>query len=146
MKMNTILKLLRFWPPYWGAGVRVLSITPDLSELVVEMKLGLLNKNYMGTHFGGSLYSMVDPFYCLMLIHHLGKEYVVWDKAASIDFLKASKLPVRAEFKLTPEFISEIKARVAREGKILPELKVNIVDRDGVLVATVSKTLYIRSR
>lgn len=34
---------------------------------------------------------MTDPFFMLMLIHILGKEFVVWDKAAHIDFIKPSQ-------------------------------------------------------
>jgi hypothetical protein len=68
---------MNLWPPFRGAGVRVRHIAPDWREAHVELKFGLLNRNYVGTHFGGSLYAMTDPFYMLMLIHLLGPDYVV---------------------------------------------------------------------
>ena len=43
------------------------------------MKLSLRNQNYVGSHFGGGLFSMTDPFYMLMLMNVLGSEYLVWD-------------------------------------------------------------------
>ncbi len=72
--MNTrIFRLLRFWPPYLGAGVRVVEFDPGLTHMKIAMKLRFWNRNYVGTHLGGSLYSMVDPFYMLMLMHNLGR-------------------------------------------------------------------------
>ena len=74
---------MNLWPPYLGAGIRVRSIAADWSEASVELRLGLLNRNYVGTHFGGSLFAMTDPFYALLLMHRLGERYLVWDQAAS---------------------------------------------------------------
>lgn len=72
----------RFYVPFVGAGIRVTKVTPDFRQMEVKMKLKWYNKNYVGTHYGGSIYSMTDPFYMLMLIQILGKDYFVWDKAA----------------------------------------------------------------
>ena len=80
--------MLNIYPPYWGTGIVVSKVAPDFTEIVVQMKKRFYNRNYVDTHFGGSLYSMVDPFYMLMLINILGKDYVVWDKSAFIDFVK----------------------------------------------------------
>ena len=70
---------MNLWPPFLGAGIRVRHIAPDWSEVRVELRQGLLNRNYVGTHYGGSLFSMTDPFYALMLMHLLGSRYLVWD-------------------------------------------------------------------
>ena len=75
---------MNVWPPFAGAGIRVVRLDADWRAIDVEMKLRFWNSNYVGTHYGGSLYSMTDPFYMLMLIENLGREYVVWDKAATI--------------------------------------------------------------
>src|SRR5438445_11192541 len=81
------------------------------------MRLTLWNKNYVGVHFGGSLFSMTDPFYMLMLAANLGDEFVVWDKAASIRYRKPGKGRVRAEFRLTGEKLAEIRGVGAAEGR-----------------------------
>ena len=47
---------LNLYPPYLLAGVRVTSIAPDWRELHVSLKLRWFNRNFRGTHFGGSLY------------------------------------------------------------------------------------------
>ena len=78
---------LNLWPPFRGAGIRVRHIAQDWSEARVELRAGPLKRNFVGTHYGGSLFSMTDPFYALMLMHRLGGQYLVWDQAASIDFI-----------------------------------------------------------
>ena len=88
MNVYRILKLIRFWPPYLGAGIYIRSFEKPLNQIVVGMKLSRRNTNYVGTHFGGNLYSLCDPWFMFILMHHLGADYTVWDKAASIDFIK----------------------------------------------------------
>ena len=82
---------MNLWFPFLGAGIRVTRLQSDWKAIDVEMKLRSWNSNYVGTHYGGSLYSMTDPFYMLMLIENLGRDYIVWDKAATIRFRKPGK-------------------------------------------------------
>lgn len=138
--------LLNIYPPYLGAGVRVRRVAPDFREVVVEMPLRFFNRNYVGTHFGGSLYAMVDPFYMLMLIKNLGPDYIVWDKAANIDFVKPGRGTVRAHFQLEDKVIQEIKERVKNGGKYLPTFTVQVTDSQGDVVAVVEKVLYVRKK
>jgi hypothetical protein len=94
---------INLYPPYLGSAVRITHISEDFRDVEVEMPLRFYNKNYFGTHFGGSLYSMCDPFYVLMLANILGKDYIVWDKAAAIRFKKPGKGLMKASFHLTEE-------------------------------------------
>ena len=82
-KSHALRRWINFWPPFLGAGIRIQYIAPDMKSVDVEMKLHFWNANYVGTHFGGSLFAMTDPFYMLMLIANLGSDYIVWDKAAT---------------------------------------------------------------
>ncbi|MDD1012439.1 DUF4442 domain-containing protein [Pseudomonas rubra] len=136
--------LLNIYPPYLGAGIRVLSISPDLRHIRVRMGLGWFNRNYVGTQFGGSLYSMVDPFYMLMLMELLGREYIVWDKAAAIDFVSPGKGPVFADLRIDDALLDDIRQHTAGGKKYLPRLQVDVRDAAGELVARVDKTLYVR--
>ena len=138
--------LLNLYPPYLGAGVHVRYVSTDFREVVVEMPLRFFNRNYVGTHFGGSLYAMVDPFYMLMLIRNLGPDYIVWDKAASIDFVKPGRGTVRAHFRIDEKIIREIKEKVKDGGKFLPTFTVDITDSEGNVVARVEKVLYVRRK
>lgn len=146
MQKRHILKFLNLWPPYLGAGVRLKRIDADMRAIDVEMKLRFWNSNYVGSHFGGSLFSMVDPFYMLMLIENLGRDYVVWDKSASIRFRKPAKGTVRAEFRLTEAQLDEIRQKVAEQPKYEPVSSIEIKDAAGTVVAEVEKVLHIRRR
>jgi acyl-coenzyme A thioesterase PaaI-like protein len=135
---------MNFWPPFRGAGIRVRHIADDWSEACVELSAGRLRRNFVGTHYGGSLFSMTDPFYALMLIHRLGDRYLVWDQAASIDFVAPGRGPVTAVFLLNEPQIQAIRAQAAAGRKVLPQFDVEVKDEAGVLVARVRKTLYVR--
>ena len=144
-RMSRLLRLeLNLYPPYLGAGIRVREISPDFRRVRVRMGLGWYNRNYVRTQFGGSLYSMTDPFFMLMLMQLLGRDYIVWDKAASIDFISPGKGPVHAEFRIDDELLAQIRQHTADGDKYLPELRVEVRDDEGTLVAIVHKTLYIR--
>lgn len=141
-------RLLRFglnlYPPYLGAGVRVRHISADFREVRVKMGLNLFNRNYVGTQFGGSLYSMTDPFFMLMLMENLGRDYIVWDKAANIEFVSPGKGAVYAEFRIDQRLLDDIREHTAAGGKYLPRLHAEVRDGEGTLVARVQKTLYVR--
>ena len=139
-------RAINLYAPYLGAGVHVSDISDDYRYLRVEMSLRWYNRNYVGTHFGGSLYSMVDPFYMLMLIENLGPDYIVWDKAASIDFIKPGTGTVSATFTLTETMLTQIREATANGDKTLPVWPVEVTDSAGEVVARIDKTLYIRRK
>ncbi len=145
-KKSTLLKWMSYWPPFFGAGIRIREISDDFTLVRVEMRLRFWNRNYVGTHFGGSLYSMVDPFYMLMLIENLGRDYIVWDKAASIRFIKPGRGRVSAIFSLSSEEILSVRGRVDSAGKTEIDFQVQIRDDSGAVVSEVSKTIYIRKK
>ncbi len=138
--------MLSTFAPYLGAGIKVTKVAEDFSAATVELRQHWYNTNYVGTHFGGSLYSMVDPHYMLLLMRRLGKGYIVWDKSASIDFIRPGKGTVRAHFELTDERVEEIRRMTAGGDKYLPEWDIDILDESGELVARVHKVLYVRKK
>lgn len=136
--------LLNIYGPYVGAGVKIKTISEDFRFVRVEMPLRWYNANYFRTHFGGSLYAMTDPIYVFMLINNLGDNYIVWDKAAEIQFRSPGKGRVWCEFRLTAEHIAEIKALTDANTKYEPKFTIEVFDEAGKLVASVLKTLYVR--
>ena len=140
-----LIRLLNVYPPYLGAGVHVRA-SKDLRTFEVRMKLRWWNRNYVGTQFGGSLYSMCDPFFMLILFEALGRDYVVWDKAATIRFRRPGKGRVSAKFHIPQETIDEIRAAADAQGKTEPVFQVDVVDEEGRLIAEVEKTLYVRRK
>src|SRR3982750_1570314 len=143
---DRFLKVMRFYPPYLGAGVSVTHVAKDLSSLEVELKLSPWNRNFVGTQFGGSLFSMCDPFFMLMLLMQLGDGYVVWDKSASIDFLRPGRGTVKARFELPRERVDELRAEMQQQGKINPVFEVTVVDEQGQPVARIQKVLSVRRK
>lgn len=138
--------MLNAYPPYWATGIVVKRVSPDFREIIVQMKKRFYNRNYVNCHFGGSLYAMVDPFYMLMLIQILGKGYIVWDKFATIDFVKPGQGVVTAQFVIEDELLEEIIQKTAGGQKYLPEIPVNVVDQDDAVVCKVTKTIYVRKK
>jgi len=139
-------RLFNLWPPFRAAGVRVREIAPDFRSATVELRMRLLNRNYVGTHFGGSLFAMTDPFFMILMMRNLGPDYVVWDKQGTIRFLKPARGTVTARFALPEERIEEAKRATSEGGRFEPTFRVDIVDAEGVTVADVEKTLYIRRK
>ena len=144
LSANTLRLCMNLWPPFVGAGIHVLRISPDYREVRVRMRLRWFNRNYVGTHFGGSLFAMTDPFYMLMLMHNLGRDYIVWDKASNIRYRAPGRHTVYAEFRLTEEQIAAVRARIEGGDSYEPTLAVDVVDHGGRIIATVEKTLFIR--
>ena len=146
MKKTLLLRLINFWPPYLGSGVKVIHISPDVRSIEVRMDLKFWNRNYVGVHFGGSLYAMTDPFFMLMMMENLGSEYIVWDKAATIRFRKPGKGRVYAKFSLAQADIDTVKAAADNGPKAEPIFTVSVLDGAGDVVAEVEKTLYVRRK
>lgn len=145
MKASTIKRFLNWYPPYMGAGIRVKTLTPDFRHAVTEMRLTWYNRNYVGTHFGGSLYTMCDPMYMLMLLNILGNEYIVWDKAASIDYIVPGRSTVTAEFHISNELVDSLKSMEPNEKRVF-DLHVNVKDVNGDVVARVTKTEFVNRK
>ena len=145
-RARKLRRWVNFYPPYLGAAVRVTHISDDFLNVEVEMPLRFYNRNYVGTHFGGSLYSMCDPFYMLMLINILGPDYIVWDKAATIRFKRPGKGVMKAAFRLTEVQIAEIRAAAETQPKVEPQFQVLIKDSEGKVVAEIDKLLYVKKK
>ncbi len=138
--------ILNLWPPFLFAGVRVRSITDDWRHAEVEMRSHWWNRNYVGVHFGGSLFAMTDPFWMLLTLHSLGRDYIVWDRAGEIQFRKPGRGTVRAVFRLDDTMLDEMRAASADGEKHLRWFESEIVDAGGEVVARVRKQLYIRRK
>ena len=143
---RTFRLLLNLYPPYLGAGIRIEEIREDWTYMLVSMKLRWYNRNALGVHFGGSLYSMTDPHLVLMHMQLLGPDYIVWDKEATIEFLRPGRGKVRAEFSLPREAVEKIRKEV-KNGRIsFPKYTMEIKNDKNKVVAKVTKTLYIKKK
>ncbi|TCB67877.1 DUF4442 domain-containing protein [Acinetobacter sp. ANC 4178] len=138
--------ILNHYAPYRGAGIQVEKIDFPNYHIRVKMPLTRKNQNIVGVHFGGSLYSMIDPFYMLLLMHHLGSKYIVWDKAAKIQFLSPGRGTVYADIRIDAAEIKHIKTLAEDYSPVNRIYQLSIYDETGVRIAEVEKTVYIRRK
>lgn len=141
-RQRLLEKLINFYPPLFGAGIR--SRTVDERTVEVEMKLTAFNRNIVGVHFGDSLYAMCDPWFMLILMRLLGSDYVVWDKAASIQFKQPGRGTVKARFHIPAEQVDQIRLDADGNFKTEPTFAVDVLDEQGQVIAKVEKLLYVR--
>lgn len=144
MKASYFKFLVNLWPPLFFAGIKITYLAADYREAKVVLKLRWYNRNYVGVHYGGSLMSMTDPWYMLLLMHNLGSDYYVWDKQAEIDYVAPGKTHVHAHFIITDNILADIKIKTANGEKYIPEFTVDIKDEYGHVVARVKRRVYIK--
>ena len=133
-------------PVYRGTGGRITHISGDWRDARIRLPLNRSTRNYVGTIYGGSMYSCVDPFYMVMLINNLGKDYVVWDKSATIRFRKPGKTTLYARFALDGAELDAIRAALESERSIDRVYSVALTDAQGDVHAEIEKVIYIRRK
>jgi acyl-coenzyme A thioesterase PaaI-like protein len=145
-KFAGLIRRINLYPPYLGMGVRVRSCSDDFTRFEVELRQRWYNRNLFGTHFGGSLYAMTDPFFVFIVTMNFGRGYIVWDKSACIDFIKPAKGTILGVFEIRNEHLAEIRAEVDELGKNTYHFEADLVDEEGQVVARVRKEIYVRAR
>ncbi|MFA5943761.1 MAG: DUF4442 domain-containing protein [Candidatus Thermoplasmatota archaeon] len=138
--------VLNFYPPFRGTGAWCTFIADDWSEMRIKIPLSLRTRNYVGTIFGGSLYAGMDPHFMFMLMHRLGPDYLVWDKAASVRFRKPGRGTLTAVCKMPDAEVAEVKRLLTSAEKVDRNYSVDLVDQTGVVHATVEKVVNVRKR
>lgn len=146
MKASRLRFGMNLWPPFLFAGIRVLEIAPDYRYARVRMRLRPWNRNFFGTHFGGSLFAMTDPFWALLLFNHIGRDHLVWDQAGEIEFVAPGRGTVYAEFRLTDEHVAQVLAGTESGEKALVWFDTDVVGQDGTVIARVRKQVYARRK
>ncbi|KFN41419.1 DUF4442 domain-containing protein [Arenimonas oryziterrae] len=146
MSARRLRRLFNIYPPFLFSGIRVPTVSDDYRQVRVELRQHWYNKNYVGTHFGGSLFAMTDPFWMIMVMRNLGPGYLVWDKAAEIEFVKPGRGTVWAEFRLEDAVMEEIRAATEGGDKLLRWFDTEVRDAGGDVVARVRKQVYVRRK
>ena len=134
------------WPTLSAQGITVVELADDFTRAVIRMELTAENANYMGTAFGGSLFSMLDPFLVIMALNQLGPGYNVWDQAAEITFVSPGKQAVTATVELPVSTIAQLREAAADGAKVLRWFEIPITHDDGSVVARVRRQLYVRQQ
>ena len=145
-KLFKYKKLLNWYPPFMGAGIRIKEYSNLGNSYLVEMKLRWYNRNVAGTHFGGSLYAMTDPFYVFAAYSYFGDDYIIWDKSAFIEYVRPGVGTVTALFEIPEVKLAEMKSEVDRIGKNTYHFEAEILDSQNRVVSKVNKEIYIRRK
>lgn len=144
MKASTFRRVLNAWPPFFFNSIRVQQLSDDYSEARVVLHLRPWNRNYVRSQFGGNLFAMTDPFWMLLVMHQLGNDYVVWDKAGAIDFVAPGREHVYAHFKLDADVVNQLRHDAAGGAKVLHWFETDVVTANGDVIARVRKQVYVR--
>lgn len=145
-KFAKLIKKINLYPPYLGMGVRMKSFRDDFTRFEVELRARWYNRNLFGTHFGGSLYAMSDPFFVFIITMNLGRGYIVWDKSATISFLKPAKGTILGIFEIDKNQLEAIRGEVDALGKNTYHFEAELTDEAGEVVALVRKEVYVRKK
>lgn len=138
--------VLNFYPPFRGTGAWCTFIADDWSEMRIRVPLSWRTRNYVGTIFGGSLYAGMDPHFMFMLMHRLGPDYLVWDKAASIRFRRPGRGALTAVCRMPDSEVAEVRRLLESQEKVDRTYSVDLVDKDGTPHATIEKVVNVRKR
>ncbi|MGB3257689.1 MAG: DUF4442 domain-containing protein [Ornithinimicrobium sp.] len=137
---------MNIWPPFAGSGIHIEQLGADFRTARVALHHRWWARNYVGTLFGGAIFAMTDPWWMVLVLRSLGPDYVVWDKAAEIEFVAPGRSTVRASYVVTDELLQELREAAAGGAKVLRWLETDVVTDDGTVVARVRKQLYVRER
>ena len=145
-RFGKLIKRVNWYPPYLGMGVRVRSYSDDFTRFEVELHSRWYNRNLFGTHFGGALYSMCDPFFVFIVTMNLGRGYIVWDKSATIEFLRPARGTILGVFEIGKDRLEAIRVEVDELGKNTYHFEADLTNEAGEAVARVSKEVYVRTK
>lgn len=132
-----------FSPMYRRSVGKLIYVSKDLHTVKIEIPLNYKNANYVGSIFGGSLFAATDPIYMIQLVQILGDDYIVWDKAATINYKKPARSKAFATFEFSEPEIDAIKLEVAQSQKINVVKHLNIISQTNEVFAELEKTMYI---
>ena len=138
--------VMSLWIPNLFSGIRVRGFSADWTRARVELHVNVLTRNYVKTAFGGSMQAMTDPYFFMLVTHQLGRDYVVWDTRAEIEFLKPGRGVLTAEFHVPAERVADIRARAEGGAKVLEWFETEITDRSGDVIARVRREVYVREK
>lgn len=139
-----IRRAMNVWPPFAFAGIRITEMSDDFRHVRVELGHHLLTRNYVGTQFGGSIFAMSDPFWMFLTMRSLGSDYIVWDQAAEVRFVRPGRGRLHATFDIDDAFLDEVREAAAGGAKVLRWVETDVLDDAGEVVAQVRRQLYIR--
>ncbi|MCX6502171.1 MAG: DUF4442 domain-containing protein [Microbacterium sp.] len=137
---------MNLWLPNLASGIRIRRFADDWTSATVELHVNPLTRNYVKTAFGGSMSAMTDPYFFMLVMHQLGRDYVVWDTRGVIEFLTPGRGVLTAHFAVSREKAQELRERARGGAKVREWFETEITDAAGIVVARVRREVYIREK
>lgn len=139
---------LCLYPPLLFQRIWVRKFHKGFRGVDVKIAKSLLNKNYNGSIFGGTIYAATDPFYALLfdqLLQRAGFKVRVWLKSASIQYLKPGRGNLYFTITVTDDMLNEAIEALNTSGKFVKAYPMEITNSAGELCATVMNEVYVRN-
>ncbi|MFH4355371.1 MAG: DUF4442 domain-containing protein, partial [Neisseriaceae bacterium] len=128
---------INLFPPLLFSGIAVTYISSDFRHCKIKLKNWPGTRNANGTQFGGSLFSMSDGVFGILLLCILGwNKYYVWDKRAKISFDSPGVGTLYLEIEIPEDVISTILEETRDGNKHFTTLLGHICDKRGKHVAS----------
>lgn len=137
---------MSLWVPNLFSGIRVRRFSADWTHATVDLHVNPFTRNFVKTAFGGSMSAMTDPYFFMLVMHQLGRDYVVWDTRGEIEFVKPGRGTLTAHFHVSKDRAERIRERAHGGAKVLEWFETEITDRSGDVVAKVRREVYIREK
>ncbi|MEW8030135.1 MAG: DUF4442 domain-containing protein [Candidatus Thiodiazotropha sp.] len=136
-----------FSPMYRRSTAKITYVSKDLLNVKIKLPISYKNKNYIGSIFGGSLFSSVDPIPMVQLINLLEHKYIIWDKSAQIIFNIPARDDLYAEFTFNEEELNQIREQVEKDNETVIVKTTCLTNKDQTKVfCEVRKTIYISKK
>ena len=140
--------IMRFYPPLFFQRIWVISFEKGFTGARVKISKSILNRNYNGSIFGGTIFTAADPFYPL-LFHQLftkkGYRVLAWSKSAEIQFLKAGLTDLYFDIKIDNNEIAEAEHILNTGGKYVKSHPIDIYNKNGEICASLKNEVYLRN-
>lgn len=133
-----------FLPSYRMTGGWITHLSDDWREVRVKLPYNIWTRSYVNTIYCGAMFSAITPFYAAMILFNLPPQHQVWDKCATIHYLKPGRGTLYSHIVLTQDELDTIGALLEDNRSIERTYRLTLVDADDTLHATLDQTVYIR--
>ncbi|WP_315898394.1 DUF4442 domain-containing protein [Mucilaginibacter achroorhodeus] len=138
---------MRIYPPLLFQRVWVKRFHKDFKGVEVKVFKSILNKNYNGTIFGGTIFAAADPFLPVLfdrVLQSSERKLRIWSKSSQINFLKPAKTTLHFSVTLTDEYINDAIQQLQLCGKYEKPFTIEILNSNNEICASLSNEVYIR--
>jgi hypothetical protein len=126
--------------------MRIEHVAPDFRSMTAALLPRASRVGGVVPHTGASLYALVDPCFLVIVQHAVGPDYLVWDKAGSIEVLAPGRGRVWARLELQDDDLQRIQQMTVSGDKHLHLFSAEVRDADGMVIARIEKMIYVRKR